>query len=83
MIAFTFHMTKFAKSIMLLDRVTGEAKRFQHDRFDFTDSRTVVVLNELYAFKAGRAASAYKIANFFSNDHQVTTLPTLPRNEIL
>ena len=83
MIAFTFPFGKFKKSIMLLDGVTGEAQMFKDRRFDFKDTLTVVVKNQLYAFKHGSPVSAYKIANFFSNEHQVTTLPTLPRNEIL
>ena len=49
-------------------------------RFGFTDTRTVVVLNELYAFKKGTPMSAYKIADFTSSENLVkTTLPTLPR----
>ena len=85
MIAFTFPLpnSKFAKSIMLLDGVTGEAQQFGHEFFNFTNTRTVVVKNQLYAFKVASPVSAYKIANFFSNDHQVITLPTLPCNEYL
>ena len=42
------------------------------------------VKKELYAFKAGRAASAYKIANFTSSENLVkTTLPTLPRHKFI
>jgi len=78
-------MGKLAKSIMLLDRVSGEVRMIEDDRFDFNDTCTVVVLNELYAFKAGSpAVSAYKIADFTSSENLVkTTLPTLPRHEAL
>ena len=67
---------------MLLDGVTG-AQKFDHDSYMFTNTKTVVVKNELYGFEYGDPVSAYKIANFFSNDHLVTTLPTLPCNEEL
>ena len=86
MIAFTYPSgRKFNKSIMLLDGVSGEVRMIEDDRFDFTDTRTVVVGTKLYAFKAGRAAmSAYKIADFTSSENLVkTTLPTLPRHEAL
>ena len=84
MIAFTFPLGKLVKSIMLLDGVTGEVRMIEDDRFDFTLTRTVVVLNELYAFKAGSPVSAYKIADFTSSENLVkTTLPTLPRHEYL
>ena len=69
---------------MLLDGVTGEVRIIEDDRFDFTGTRTVVVLNELYAFKAGIPMSVYKIADFTTSENLVkTTLPTLPRNEEL
>ena len=69
---------------MLPDGVTGEAKRFQHDRLDFNGTRTVVVGTKLYAFKNDDPVSAYKIADFTSSENLVmTTLPTLPRNEEL
>ena len=83
MIAFTFPTGKFKKSIMLLDGVTGEALKFEDDRLEITSTKTVVVKNKLYAFKMGSPVSAYKIANFYSNDHLVTTLSTLPRYEEL
>ena len=83
MIAFTDE-GKFAKSIMLLDGVSGEGRMIEDDRFDFTDTRTVVVGTKLYAFKAGSPVSAYKIADFTSSENLVkTTLPTLPRHEAL
>ena len=83
MIAFTFQERRFKKSIFLLNSVTGEAKKFRDDRFDFKATRTVVVKNELYAFKEGCPVSVYKIANFTSNDHLVTDLSTLPFDEYL
>ena len=84
MIAFTFPTSgKFAKSIMLLDRVTGEVKKFEDDRLDFENTSTVVVRKELFAFKRGSPVSAYKIADFSSNDYLVTTLSTLPYDEYL
>ena len=43
MLAFTFFLGKKRKFIMLLDGVTGEAKKFEDDRFDFMRTRTVVV----------------------------------------
>ena len=83
MIAFTFPAShEFKNSIMLPDGVTGEVRMIEDDRFDFTGTRTVVVGTKLYAFKAGRAASAYKIADFTSSENLVkTTLPTLLRHE--
>ena len=80
MIAFTFHAVgELVKSIMLMDGVTGEVRKFEDDRFDFDDTRTVFVLKELYAFKWGSPVTAYKIANFTSSENLVvTTLPTLP-----
>ena len=84
MIAFTIPWgIKFNKSIILLDGVTGEAKKFEDDRFNFKGTMTVVVLNELYAFKNGNPVSAYKIADFTSTDHLVIPLSTLPLNENL
>ena len=62
---------------MLLNGVTGEGKTYEDDGLDFTDTRSVVVLNELYAFKYGDHVSAYKIADFTRTDHLVTTLSTL------
>ena len=53
--------------------MSGEVQTFEDRRFDFRDTKTVVVTNELYAFKEGLEVSAYKIANFFSNDHLVIT----------
>ena len=83
MIALMFSVGKFVKSIMLLDGVTGEVKTFEDDRFDFEITSTVVVLNELYAFKDGSPVTAYKIAAFTSDDHLVTTLSALPCNKEL
>ena len=83
MIAFTFPEGKLVNSIMLLDCVTGEAVKIENDRFDFRNTKTVVVKKDLYAFKTGSPVSAYKIADFFTKDHLVTTLSTLPRNERL
>jgi len=84
MIAFTFNMDrKLTKSIMLLDGVSGEAQKFEDDRFDFNNTLTVVVKKDLYAFKDEEDVSAYKIADFSSNDYLVTTLSTLPYDEYL
>ena len=56
----------------------------EDDRFDFYDTCTVVLLNELYAFKEGSPVRAYKIADFTSSENLVkTTLPTLPRHKAL
>ena len=68
---------------MLLNGVTGEGKTYEDDGLDFTDTRSVVVLNELYAFKYGDHVSAYKISDFTSTDtdHRVTTLSTLRCND--
>ena len=69
---------------MLLDGVSGERRMIEDDRFDFNDTRTVVVLNELYAFKYGIPVSGYKIADLTSSKNLVmTTLPTLPRHKAL
>ena len=47
-------------------------------------TKTVVVMKELYAFKAGSPVSAYKITHVNSTDHLVkTTLSTLPCNDLL
>ena len=75
MIAFTIPGGKHAKSIMLLNGMT-EAQKFEHHSFNFTDTKTVVVKNELYVFKNGHPVTAYKIArhNFTSTDHLVTNL---------
>ena len=83
MIALTYPNGKIKKNIMLLDGVNGEVKTFEDERFDFTDTRKVVVKKELYAFKYGCSVSAYKISDFPSTDHLVTTLSTLPLNERL
>ena len=63
--------------------MTGEVKKFDNDRLDFTDTHTVVVKNQLYAFKYRFPVSIYKIVDFNSTDHLITTLPALPRNENL
>ena len=71
-----------AKSIMLLDRVSGEVRMIEDDRFDFRSTRTVVVRTKLYAFKYGIPVSAYKIADLTSSENLVmTTLPTLPNGK--
>ena len=71
---------KLTKSIMLLDGVSGEAQKFEDDRFDFNNTLTVVVKKDLYAFKDEEDCplSVYKIADFTSSENLVmTTLPTL------
>ena len=85
MIAFTFPSGRqFNKSIFLLKRWTGEVQRFEDERLDFTDTRTVLVKNKLYVFAYGSPVSVYSIADFTSTAHLVkTTLSTLPRNEQL
>ena len=80
----TAPFSKFAKSIMLLDGVTEEVRMIEDDRFNFTNTRTVVVGTKLYAFKRGSPVSAHKIADFTSSENLVkTTLPTLPRHKDL
>ena len=67
MFVFTFPLVgKLQKCIMILNGVTGEVQKFEHDSFNFKNTLTVVVKKELYAFKYGGPVSAYKIANFFS-----------------
>ena len=86
MIAFTFpiYMSKeLDKCIILLDGMTGEVQKFENDRLDFANTHTVVVEKKLYAFKYGNPVSAYKIADFTSTHHLVTTLSTLPHDEYL
>ena len=84
MIAFTFFAGKLAKSIMLLDGVSGEARTFEDDRLNFSGTYTVVVNKELYAFKEGDPVSSYKIVHYTSTDQLVkTTLSTLPCNDDL
>ena len=68
---------------MLLDGVTGEAKKLEDDRFDFNYTKTVVVKKDLYAFKEGSPVSAYKIADFTSTDRLVIILSTLHHEEEL
>ena len=50
-IAFTFPYGKVANCIILVDGVTGEVHKYEDNRFDFRGTKTVVVLNELYAFR--------------------------------
>ena len=85
MFAFTF-AGKLSKSILLLNGVTGEAQKFEHDSFNFTDTTsTVVIKKELYVFKYSSPVSAYKIADFTSSKKNlaITTFPSFPHNEKL
>ena len=68
MIAFTSSGIKLAKCIFLVK--FGEAHKFEDDRLNFMDTKTVVVNKELYAFKDGNPVSAFKfnIAHFNSTD---------------
>ena len=86
MFAFTFAIgSKLTKSIMLLDEMMGgEPQKYQDDRLDFKETKTVVVKKDLYAFKYGSPVTAYKIAFFTRTEHLArTTLSDLPRNERL
>ena len=71
-------------SIMLLDEVTGEARKFDDDRLNFRRTKTVVVNKELYAFVEGRVSS-YKIAHYTSSTFKLvkTSLSLLPCNDVL
>ena len=84
-IVFTFSLgAKLTKCIIVLNEMVGEAQKIEHTLLDFTGTLTVLVQKVLYAFKQGGPVSAYKLANFTSSENLVkTTLPTLPRNEIL
>ena len=52
MFVFTFPVSlKLSKCIMLVKGMSGEPQKFQDNRLDFKDTKTVLVKKELFAFK--------------------------------
>ena len=80
MMIFTItNYTKFANCIIIMSEMSGEPQKFEDDRLDFYNTKTVLVKNQLYVFKFGRPVSVYKISDFTRNKHLVkTSLDTLP-----
>ena len=84
MIAFTFPSSRnLSNCIMLLENIAGEevTRKFMDHRLNFTDTQTVVVNKEMYAFarKYEGSVLVYKLSNFTSAEHLVkTTLPAVP-----
>ena len=67
-----------------MDEMGENAHIFIDKRLDFSNTRTVFVKKELYAFKFGSPVLVYKLADFTSTQNLVNTpLPILPRNEFL
>ena len=74
MFAFTFYSgNTHVHSIYLLKK--GEAQKFTYSyrTLDFDNTKTVVVRDELYAFRAGDILPCYKIADFTSEESLVKT----------
>ena len=74
----------FSKCILLVNDIGGEPQKFEDDRLDFSDTKTVLVNKELYVFTGGKPVSVYKVAHFNSSENLVKiALPALSCNDFL
>ena len=82
---FTFTLdAKFAKSVMMLDGNTQEARLIENPCLDVLMARSVVFKNALIVFKEGDPVTASKYTSFDDPAKTVKTrLPTLPNNSKL
>ena len=75
---------KFAKSVMLLDGNTQEARLVENPKLDVENARSVVVKKALIVVMEGSPATAHKFTSFDDPAKTVKTrLPTLPNNSEL
>ena len=69
---------------MIFDEVSRKGRSLKNKRFNFEDTRSLLVKKELYTFAYGAPVTAYKYVNFSSTEQPIKTdLSTLPRNEYL